>query len=89
MISVALAIGFALNHRRAAVIGAAALLAFVISTGVNPDTRQRAEDAALTELEQLGLPIHITELDVNSAQTGQRETSADDTGVPGWARCSS
>ena len=48
VISVALAIGFALNHRRAAVIGAAALLAFVISTGVNPDTRQRAEDAALT-----------------------------------------
>jgi endo-1,4-beta-xylanase len=36
-----------------------------------------AEDAALTELEQLGLPIHITELDVNSAQGGQRDTSAD------------
>src|SRR5690348_16497850 len=27
-----------------------------------------AEDQALTELETLGLPIHITELDVNSAQ---------------------
>jgi len=36
-----------------------------------------AEDAALTELEQLGLPIHITELDVNSAQGGQRDTGAD------------
>jgi len=36
-----------------------------------------AEDEALTELETLGLPIHITELDVNSAQGGQRNTGAD------------
>ncbi len=36
-----------------------------------------AEDQALTELETLGLPIHITELDVNSAQAGQRSTGAD------------
>ena len=36
-----------------------------------------AEDQALTEMETLGLPIHITELDVNSAQGGQRSTSAD------------
>ncbi|HWH67779.1 MAG TPA: endo-1,4-beta-xylanase, partial [Candidatus Sulfotelmatobacter sp.] len=28
-------------------------------------------------METLGLPIHITELDVNSAQGGQRSTSAD------------
>lgn len=35
------------------------------------------EDAALTELEQLGLPIHITELDVNSAERGQHDTGAD------------
>jgi endo-1,4-beta-xylanase len=35
------------------------------------------EDAALTDLEQLGLPIHITELDVNSAERGQRNTGAD------------
>ena len=35
------------------------------------------EDAALTDLEQLGLPIHITELDVNSAEQGQRNTGAD------------
>ena len=34
-------------------------------------------DACLTELASLGLPIHITELDVNSAQDGQRNTSAD------------
>jgi endo-1,4-beta-xylanase len=35
------------------------------------------EDKALTELETLGLPIHITEFDVNSAQGGQRNTSGD------------
>jgi endo-1,4-beta-xylanase len=34
-------------------------------------------DQALTEMEALGLPIHITELDVNSAQMGQRSTGAD------------
>jgi endo-1,4-beta-xylanase len=36
-----------------------------------------AEDQALAELETLGLPIHIAELDVNSAQGGQRNTGAD------------
>jgi len=35
------------------------------------------EDQALTDLETLGLPIHITELDVNSARGGQRSNSAD------------
>lgn len=35
------------------------------------------EDRTLTELESLGLPIHVTELDVNSAQGGQRNTGAD------------
>ena len=35
------------------------------------------EDLALTEMETLGLPIHITEFDVNSAQGGQRSTSGD------------
>jgi endo-1,4-beta-xylanase len=34
-------------------------------------------DEALTEIETLGLPIHITELDINSAQGGQRNTGAD------------
>ena len=34
-------------------------------------------DQTLTELATLGLPIHITELDVNSAQGGQRTTGAD------------
>ncbi len=35
------------------------------------------EDQALTELEALGLPIHVTELDVNSAESGQRNSGAD------------
>ena len=35
------------------------------------------EDKALTELETLGLPIHITEFDVNNSQAGQRNTGAD------------
>jgi endo-1,4-beta-xylanase len=36
-----------------------------------------AMDQALTDMETLGLPIHITELDVNSAESGQRTTGAD------------
>ena len=35
------------------------------------------EDRTLTELEALGLPIHITELDVNVARAGQTNTGAD------------
>jgi endo-1,4-beta-xylanase len=35
------------------------------------------EDTALTELGTLGLPIHITELDVNASRAGQRIQSAD------------
>lgn len=34
-------------------------------------------DKELTDLETLGLPIHITELDVNGSQRGQRNTSGD------------
>lgn len=37
----------------------------------------KQEDETLTDLEQLGLPIHITELDVNGAQRGQRDLGAD------------
>ena len=35
------------------------------------------EDQELTDLETLGLPIHVTELDVNGAQGGQRGFGAD------------
>ena len=35
------------------------------------------EDRVLTDLETLGLPIHITELDVNGAQGGQDSNNGD------------
>lgn len=39
---------------------------------VNVSTSFETMDQSLTEMATLGLPIHITELDVNSAQGGQR-----------------
>jgi len=44
---------------------------------LNVSTSFEVMDQALTEMETLGLPIHITELDVNSAQGGQRGFGAD------------
>jgi endo-1,4-beta-xylanase len=44
---------------------------------LNVSTSFETMDQALTEMETLGLPIHITELDVNSAAGGQRNTGAD------------
>jgi len=44
---------------------------------VNVSTTFEIMDQELTELATLGLPIHITELDVNSAQGGQRGFGAD------------
>lgn len=44
---------------------------------VNVSTGFAEMDQALTELATLGLPIHITELDVNSAEGGQRSLGAD------------
>ena len=44
---------------------------------VNVSTSFEVMDQALTEMESLGLPIHITELDVNTASGGQRATGAD------------
>jgi endo-1,4-beta-xylanase len=34
-------------------------------------------ELAIVEMKQLGLPIHITELDVNNAELGQRRTTAE------------
>jgi len=54
------------------------VMAIGSQTHVNVSSPSFAEeDQALTELETLGLPIHITELDVNSAQGGQRNSGAD------------
>jgi endo-1,4-beta-xylanase len=44
---------------------------------VNVSTTFETMDQSLTEIAALGLPIHITELDVNSAQGGQRGFGAD------------
>jgi endo-1,4-beta-xylanase len=44
---------------------------------VNVSTSFETMDQALTEIATLGLPIHITELDVNSAAGGQRGFGAD------------
>jgi endo-1,4-beta-xylanase len=44
---------------------------------VNVSTGFEVMDQALSEMATLGLTIHITELDVNSAQGGQRNTGAD------------
>ena len=43
----------------------------------NVNTTFETMDQALTEMEELGLPIHITELDVNTASRGQQGTGAD------------
>jgi endo-1,4-beta-xylanase len=45
-------------------------------THINANTTFEQMDAALTDLESIGLPIHITELDMNVAQGGQRGTNA-------------
>ena len=44
---------------------------------VNVSMTFETMDEALTEMETLGLPVHITELDVNSAVGGQRRNDAD------------
>lgn len=44
---------------------------------VNVSTSFETMDETLTDLSTLGLPIHITELDVNTAARGQRGTGAD------------
>lgn len=44
---------------------------------VNATTTFKTMDEELTELATLGLPIHITELDVNIAAGGQRSTGAE------------
>ncbi len=46
-------------------------------THINLSTTYETMDETLTDLASLGLPVHITELDVNVAERGQRNTSAD------------
>ncbi len=44
---------------------------------VNVSTTFETMDQALTDMATLGLPVHITELDINTAAGGQRGTGAD------------
>jgi endo-1,4-beta-xylanase len=50
-------------------------------THINVSTTFETMDETLRDLASIGLPIHITELDVNAAARGQRTTSADITGA--------
>ena len=45
-------------------------------THINVNTTFQTMDQTLTDLESIGLPIHITELDMNAARGGQRGTNA-------------
>ena len=44
---------------------------------INVSTTFETMDNSLAQIATLGLPIHVTELDINSAQGGQRSTGAD------------
>lgn len=50
-------------------------------THINVNTTFETMDETLTDLETIGLPIHITELDMNAARGGQRNTNADIAGA--------
>jgi len=74
IVSVLVAAGFAFNRRRALAIAGVAVLAFALSTAINPDTRQRAEDAAYTAVSVVVPPS------THHAATGghQAEVAGDD-----------
>jgi len=46
-------------------------------THINVSTTFETMDRTLADLASIGLPVHITELDVNAAARGQRNTSGD------------
>ncbi len=46
-------------------------------THINVSTTYETMDQTLADLASIGLPVHITELDVNAARRGQRTTDAD------------
>ncbi|MBN1362401.1 MAG: endo-1,4-beta-xylanase, partial [Sedimentisphaerales bacterium] len=50
-------------------------------THINVSTTFERMDETLADLASIGLPIHITELDVNAAMRGQRNTSGDVAGA--------
>lgn len=52
-------------------------------THINANTTFETMDETLADLASIGLPIHVTELDVNAARGGQRNTDADIAGAAG------
>ena len=84
VVSTAIAVVFAFNHRRAAAIAAIALIAFAASTLINPDTRDRAGAAVSTVVTAVtGAPV-----DQASAIPGNDDVSLADNRVylvrAGW-----
>lgn len=73
MVVLAVVVGF--NHRRATLIGAVALVAFGVSTVVNPDTRLRAEEAVATVT---GLAAPAAGGSSAAPQAGQAASALDD-----------
>ncbi|MEJ2648037.1 MAG: endo-1,4-beta-xylanase, partial [Sedimentisphaerales bacterium] len=52
------------------------VMAIGTQTHINANTSFEAMDQTLTDLESIGLPIHVTELDMNVSMRGQRSTGA-------------
>jgi endo-1,4-beta-xylanase len=57
------------------------VMAIGTQTHINVSMTFERMDQTLTDLETIGLPIYITELDINAAQGGQRNTNADIAGA--------
>ena len=57
------------------------VMAIGTQTHINVSMTFETMDQTLTDLETIGLPIHITELDMNSSMGGQRGTNADIAGA--------
>lgn len=53
------------------------IMAIGTQAHLNVSITYETMDQSLADIKTLGLPIHVTELDVNSATSGQRNTSAD------------
>jgi O-antigen ligase len=85
VVSTAVAVVFAFNHRRAATIGAIAIVAFAASTAINPDTRDRAVAAVST----VGTAVTGGQVDQASAIPGNQDVSLADNRVylvrAGWS----
>jgi putative inorganic carbon (hco3(-)) transporter len=75
IVGVVVAVAFSFDRRRATAIGALALLAFAVSTAVNPETRQRALEATGTVASAItGTTHNVT----TAAASGQDAVALED-----------